>query len=82
MSKVIYNNTASFEEWLEEVCKEYDGNIEDYLDELDMRHGEIGTTEYELSKWETKSGNPECYSYSVEEICDEDGEWIQTVYNL
>lgn len=61
----MFTNTENFERWLTEKAKDYCGNIQDYLNDLEHQNMITGTRIYELSRFETKSGKPECYSYSI-----------------
>ena len=59
-------NIEIFESFFKKNCKTYYGNIEEYLKELDDQHCSTGCEFYELSKFETKSKNPEIINYSLE----------------
>lgn len=71
----MYKNLDRFIEWLEKVAKaEVDETyINETLKELDKQYCNTGMCVYELSGFETKSGNPETYGYDVEYEEDEDG---------
>lgn len=63
-----FENTKKFEKWLKENVKNYNGNIENYLEEVEKKFNNSGSKSYELSKFESKSGNPELYYFDTEEI--------------
>lgn len=71
----MYRNLGMFVAWLITVSKaEVDETyIKATLEELDKQYCDTGMEVYELSGIETKSGNPETYSYSVEYEEDDDG---------
>ena len=46
-----------------------------YFDELAEKYGATGFPEYELSPFESESGCPELFSFEVEEIEDNDGDF-------
>lgn len=50
----------------------YEESLEEYLEEVLIRYGETGNTNYELSSFYTKSKNPECYYYDIEIIEDKE----------
>ena len=64
----MYKNLEKFIEWLKKVSKAEvtETYIKETLKELDDQYCNTGIEEYELSKFETKSGNPETYSYNLE----------------
>lgn len=64
----MYKNLENFIDWLKEVSKaEVDEvYVDETLKELARQNCDTGCAAYELSKFETKSGRPETYSYSVE----------------
>lgn len=64
----MYKNLEKFVEWLKKVAKAEvtETYIKETLKELDDQYCNTGFEEYELSKFETKSGNPETYSYNLE----------------
>lgn len=72
----MYKNLESFVEWLKEVAKaEVDETyIKETLEELENQYNNNGCEFYELSGFETKSGNPETYSYNVEYVENDDGD--------
>lgn len=74
----MYKNLERFVEWLKKVSKyEVDEQyIKATLEELDSQYCNTDFTVYELSSHETKSGNPETYSYNVECEENEDGDVI------
>lgn len=65
----MYKNLEKFVEWLKKVAKSEvtDTYIKYALEELETQYGNSGMQEYELGPFETKSGNPETYSYNTEE---------------
>jgi hypothetical protein len=76
-----YKNIERFEAWLKDVCKKYDGNIDVYLEEVDSTYCANGCADYEISGYFTKSGNPECYRYEVEDVWSEDfDELLEHIY--
>jgi len=77
----IYKNIASFTKWLNENLKNNcSDSIDLYLNDLVRRHGETGMKCFELSKFYTKSGNPECYYYDIEEKHNEEEDTWETTY--
>ena len=72
----MYKNLERFVEWLKEVAKaEVDETyIKATLEEVDRQWSNTGCEFYELSSFETKSGNPETYSYNIEYEENEYGE--------
>ena len=64
----MYKNLEKFIEWLKKVSKAEvtETYIKETLKELDDQYCNTGMEEYELSKFETKSGNPETYLYNLE----------------
>ena len=77
----MYKNLERFVEWLKEVSKaEVDETyIKETLKEVDNQYCNKGCEFFELSRFETKSGNPETYSYDIEYVETEDDEIIITV---
>lgn len=75
-----YTNLDKFETWLKATLKDYNGNLNAYLDNLEEDYSANGFAEYELKGYETKSGNPDTYRYEVvdtfEDDDEENGEWI------
>lgn len=71
----MYKNIERFVEWLKNVSKNEvnETYLKETLKELDEQYCNTGLEEYELSKFETKSGNSETYLYSVEFEEEEDG---------
>ena len=70
-----YKNLKKFEAWLNETAKR-PCDLDETLKELEAQYAASGAANYELRSCETKSGNPECYYYRVEEPVDEGGEPI------
>lgn len=64
----MYKNLEKFVEWLKKVTKSEvtENYIKETLKELDDQYCNTAMKEFELSKFETKSGNPETYSYNLE----------------
>lgn len=76
---MTYINVNKFKNWMDDHCKlPYDLNA--VLNELDTQHSNTGCNCYELSGYETKSGNPETYDYEYEYEIDEDGNIINGTY--
>ena len=66
----MYKNTAALKSWLDRHMKRpYD--LDAVLDDVETQYGNCGNPSYELRGYETKSGNPEVYSYSVDIDTDE-----------
>lgn len=80
----IYTNLDRFEAWLKAALKDYNGNLNAYLEDLEEHYSATGNAEYELKSYETKSGNPDTYRYEVvdtfEDDDEENGEWISREY--
>lgn len=79
----MYKNLERFVAWLKEASKaEVDEvYIEETLKELEQQQCNNGCQWFELSRFETKSGNPETYSYNVVYEKNEDG-YITTIYEF
>ena len=74
----MYKNTTAFKLWLDRHMKRpYD--LDAVLDDVETQYGNCGNPVYELRGYETKSGNPEVYSYSVD-IDAEDDDNITVTY--
>lgn len=56
-------NKAKFKRFLKENLKTDIYNFEAYCNDLETQFGNTGIREYELSKFETKSGLPEIFKY-------------------
>ena len=71
----MYKNLEKFIEWLKKVSKAEvtETYIKETLKELDDQYCNTAMEQFELSKFETKSGNPETYSYNIEYKEDEKG---------
>lgn len=71
----MYKNLENFVKWLKKVAKAEvtETYIKETLKELDDQYGNTAMEQFELSKFETKSGNPETYSYNIENKEDEKG---------
>lgn len=69
-----YKNLDKFKQWIEKNLKMPYGcyDLDACLKEVWMQHCSGGSTNYELSPYETNSGYPECYDYEIEEIYDEE----------
>lgn len=78
-----YRNLENFESWLKNIlndkCLDL-FNLNVYLNDLDEQYSSNGFSSYELNHRYTKSGNPECFDYEVEDVFDDDGEFIERVY--
>lgn len=78
-----YRNLENFEIWLKNIlndkCLDL-FNLNVYLNDLDEQYSSNGFSSYEVNSQYTKSGNPECYDYEVEDVFDDDGEFIERVY--
>lgn len=62
-----------FKEFLDNNVKAEVYNFDAYLDDLTTQYGNTGSTQYELSSSESKSGNPELFDYELEELQNETG---------
>lgn len=71
----MYKNLEKFVEWLKKVSKAEvtETYIKETLKELDDQYCNTAIEEFELLKFETKSGNPETISYNIEYEEDEEG---------
>lgn len=56
-------NKANFKKFLKQNLKTDIYNFEAYCQDLEIQYGNTGIREYELSKFETKSGNTELFRY-------------------
>ena len=56
-------NKKDFKKFLDENLKNKQYCFEAYCNELETQYGNTGIREYELSRFESKSGNPELFSY-------------------
>ena len=56
-------NKANFKKFLKQNLKTDIYNFEAYCNELEIQFDNTGIREYELSKFETKSGNTELFRY-------------------
>lgn len=77
-----FKNVNNFKVWLDKNLKTpygyYDLNA--CLEDVWQQHCTNGSTDYELSQYETNSGCPECYDYEIEEIYDEEYDtWETTI---
>ncbi len=71
-------NTTALKSWLDQNMKRpYD--LDAVLADVKTQYGNSGNPSYELRGYETKSGNPEVYSYSVD-IDAEDDDNITVTY--
>ena len=60
----MYKNTTALKSWLEQHMKRpYD--LDAVLADVKSQYGNCGSPVYELRGYETKSGNPDTYSYNV-----------------
>lgn len=71
----MYKNLEKFVEWLKKVAKSEvtENYIKETLKELNDQYCNTAMEAFELSKFETKSGNPETYSYNIDYEEDEKG---------
>ena len=74
-----YENLNRFIEWLNDNMK-LSYNLDAVLEDVRVSAGETGTDCYELSACETKSGNPEHYSYKIEYAHDEEYDTWDNVF--
>lgn len=72
-----YKNIELFSAWLSDNLKCDVFDLAAALEEVYRQYSETGSSIYELSSHETKSGTPECYSYDVE-VVEVDGEFEYT----
>lgn len=56
-------NKKNFKKFLDENVKSKIYNFEAYCNDLETQFGNTGLKEYELSSFESKSGNPEIFHY-------------------
>lgn len=63
---VTFKNVEKFEKWLNATVKNYSGLFYPYLDEVKSQYDATAVQSYELSRYETKSGNPELYNFDVQ----------------
>lgn len=68
-------NIENFKNWLDKNLKSECYNFEACLDELETRYCATSNKWYELSKFETKSGLPEIFTYNVEIVEAYPGEY-------
>ena len=66
----VFKNLERFKRWYKQ---NYKGNFENLnwdavLDEVVEQLRTTGNSDYELGKFETKSGNPETYNYTVKDV--------------
>ena len=69
----VFKNLERFKRWYKQ---NYKGNFENLnwdavLDEVVEQLRTTGNSDYELGKFETKSGNPETYNYIVKDVYNE-----------
>ena len=64
-----FKNVEKFESWLRGVLKEgHDGYVLDaYLNDVETQYFSTGSHDYEVGRFYTKSGNPECYRFELGE---------------
>lgn len=53
-------NVTKFKEFLDKNCKN-DYDLDEYIKDLGKQVGATGLNQYELSRYETKSGRPELF---------------------
>lgn len=73
IKKGLYSESSTslrerFKKFLDNNVKNKDYNFDAYIDDLTTQYGNTGTLEYELSKSESKSGKPELFNYSKEDL--------------
>lgn len=75
---MTFKNVEKFEKWVKATVKNYYENIDVYLDEVKSQYNETASQSYELSRYETKSGNPELYYFDVQivEVNDDEYEMV------
>lgn len=66
----VFKNVQKFKKWYKD---HYKGNFENLnwdavLDEVEEDHRTTGDAYYEMSSFDTKSGNPELYNYTVKDV--------------
>lgn len=71
-----FKNVEKFESWIKATVKNYRGNINPYLHEVETQYHETASHSYELSSSETKSGNPESYYFDVEIVEVEEDDFV------
>ncbi len=64
----IFKNVERFKEWYKQNYKgDFEGlNWDAVLDEVVEQHFTKGDADYEMSGFDTKSGNPEVYDYDID----------------
>jgi len=64
-----FQNVGKFEEWLKSILKEGHDNydLEAYLNDVETQWFSTGSHDYEVGRFYTKSGNPECYNFEIGE---------------
>ena len=72
---MTFKNVEKFEKWLNATVKNYYDNIDVYLDDVKTQYGATAVQSYELSGYETKSGNPELYDFNVQIVEVDDDEY-------
>lgn len=76
---VTFKNVEQFENWVNETVKNYYDNIDVYLDDLKSQYDDTAVQSYELSRYETKSGNPELYDFDVKIVEVDDDEYEMVI---
>lgn len=69
-------NLEKFKAFLDENVKAEWYSFDAYLNDLVKDLGSNGSTNYELSPFETKSGRPEIYRYEYRLDLDDDGDVV------
>lgn len=80
----MFKNTENFKNWIMNTIKEENkayANIDAYLEDLEKHYAASGCSTYEMSPYETKSGHPETYDYTVDHVELGDDEY-ETIFNL
>ena len=75
---MTFKNVERFEKWLDANVRNYCGFFNVYLDDVKSQYDATALQSYELSRYETKSGNPELYDFDVQivEVSDDEYEMI------
>ena len=74
-----FKNSEKLFAWLRETLKADTIDEQAYLEDVSKQYGETGTAIYEVGGSFTNSGKPECISFDVEEIDNQDGTFTTVV---
>lgn len=77
-----FKNVEKFDNWLKSILKAEDFDLMAFLEDVDKQYGNTGSTYYEVGRFNTKSGNPECYSFDIEQIHNEDEDTWGKIYSF